>query len=139
METKIKKIQKLLNNYFCKNTSDSWKLPILDNNDTRKDINGYSIPFYTGVTLTYIMKYIIKYKYKKDLVIYSLLDMLDNEEIKSLYCPTLGKIVYENNGTDHWTYKVIRTPERRSEESIKNTWAKGFNIYCAIKEELNKK
>lgn len=148
MNTKIKKIKKikeLISDYLCQEGSTNWHLPILDTPNGLKSTESqeeyednpyYSSSYYTGVTLTYIMKYIIKYKYKKDLVIYSLFDMLDNEEIKSLFCPNINKVVFENNDTDHWTYSVIKEPERDFHNSIADTLPKEFCIYVGIKKLL---
>jgi len=144
-ESNIKKIKELISAYFCKTGLESFKLPILDTPNGLKSIESaeedednpyYDDSYYTGVTLTYIMKYIIKYKYKKDLVIYSLFDMLDNEEIKSLHCPTIGKVVFENNNTDHWTYRVLKTPKRDHFANIAEALPKEFCTYIGIKKLL---
>lgn len=141
MKNKVNKIQKLLNDYF---NDDSRKisshLPILDKSKEELEElwtdNQYITDHYTGVTLTYLMKYVIKYKYKKDLVIYSLFDLLDNEKIKSLFCPTINKVVFENNGTSHWTYKVLKEAKRETYECIRVSAPREFATYLRIKKML---
>jgi hypothetical protein len=137
------KIQKLLMEYFYNNSREiDFHLPILDKpkGELNKAYDGsgdfYEIDYYTGVTLPYLMKYVIKYKYKKDLVIYSLFDLLDNEKIGSLFCPTINKVVFENNNTNHWTYKVVKETKRKTYDCISSAALKEFNTYLRIKKTL---
>lgn len=129
MENKIKKIEKLLSDYFC--DTESSKLLSLDNREMGSPI------FYTGVGMVYIMKYIIKYKYRKNLVIYTLFNMLNDRRIGALYCDDVKKVVFENVNTGHWSYYVLRPPSIDTyARSIADKMKKEFNIFCNIRKQL---
>jgi hypothetical protein len=130
MENKIKKIEKLLSDYFC--DPENSKLLALDNLKMGSPI------FYTGVGMVYIMKYIIKYKYRKNLVIYTLFNMLNDRRIGALYCSDVEKVVFENIKTDHWTYYVLDLPteERTYGRPITDRMQKEFDIFCDIRKQL---
>lgn len=131
MENKIKKIEKLLSDYFCNPVNS--KLLALDNLKMGSPI------FYTGVSMVYIMKYIIKYKYRKNLVIYTLFNMLNDRRIGALYCRDVKKVVFENIRTDHWSYYVLDLPttERTYGRPITDRMEKEFDIFFDIYSIIN--
>ena len=90
MEKEIKEIRKKLKKYF----SDI-KLEVFDN-----PVRAY----YTGVTLDYIFHYVLKNEHSKELVCYTIIDMLLDEELRCLRCGDVKNLVIECKKSDHWTY-----------------------------------
>lgn len=62
--------------------------------------------YYTGVTLNYITYDLFKAKYKKSDVTKCLVELYNNKEIKSLYCPNVKNVVFENKKSAHGTFTL---------------------------------
>ena len=82
---------------YLNDTSDKYKmkLKVLDNKYSK---------YYTGVTLNYITYDLLKAKYKKSDVAKVLKELFLNEEIKSLFCPDIKKVVFEPKTSTHWSF-----------------------------------
>lgn len=60
---------------------------------------------YTGVTIPYIIEYVFKnYNFNSIDIIDHLLYAVENKIISSLYCGSVGDIVFEYILTGHWRY-----------------------------------
>lgn len=60
---------------------------------------------YTGVTVPYILNYVLGGKYNKVIVIDILKKLHNENKLHSLFCPTVNNIVFENPKSNHWNYK----------------------------------
>jgi len=60
--------------------------------------------YYTGVTLNYITYDLLKAKYRKSDVAKCLKELHLNGKIKSLRCPDIKQVVFENNQSMHVNY-----------------------------------
>lgn len=60
--------------------------------------------YYTGVTLNYITYELLKAKYKKSNVAECLVELYENNEIKSLYCGDVKNVVFESKRSPHGTF-----------------------------------
>ena len=138
MKSEFKKVRDLISGYLC-NGSES-KLPMLDvSEETLGNSRFYRKYYYTGVTIDYIHKTLLKNKFNKSLVIYTLFDMLDNEEIKSLFCEDIGNVVFENKYNNHWSYGVEKNTETLNEGgSIVEILPEEFEIYKKIQKQYEK-
>lgn len=95
--------------YF--NNSGNSTLTVLDNHYRH---------YYTGVTLNYITYDLLKAKYHKSDVAKTLIELLKNKSIKSLWCGNVRNYVFENLKTPHWRFD--------SETGTHGMWIK-FNVY----------
>lgn len=84
--------------YFNKNGTKY--LDILDEDVRTHTIN----PFYTGVTLDYIVEYVLENKYPIDDVAECLKQLHLDDEINSLLCNNIKSIVFEPKVSYHWNY-----------------------------------
>jgi len=65
--------------------------------------------YYTGVTLPYIYKCVLKEEYPIEEVKDLLIELHDEDEIKSLYCHTVKDVVFESNLSQHRNYNKNKT------------------------------
>lgn len=77
--------------YFGENNAE---LKVLDESDSKK---------YTGVTIDYVIKYVLKNRFTRKRVISKLLDLHTKEKIKSLYCPDIQDIIFHTI-VGNWTF-----------------------------------
>ena len=70
--------------YFLMNPTKG-KLKVLDNNPL-KDV-------YTGVTLPYIEKFVLKNKFSKEEIVNYIIKHHNRKNLYSLYCPTVKTVV----------------------------------------------
>ena len=96
-------------NYF--NSSGDSTLAVLDNRYRH---------YYTGVTLNYITYDLLKAKYRKSDVAKTLIELLKNKSIKSLWCGNVKNYVFENLKTPHWKF---------NSETGTHDMFFGYNIY----------
>lgn len=95
MENLQNEIKEKILEYFNK----QFGLPILDGQIKNR-------PYYTGVTIDYIYKYIIQEELSKIDLINLLKEMVINKELNSLHCGHIEDIVFESSihKTGHWYY-----------------------------------
>ena len=62
--------------------------------------------FYTGVTLHYIFKYVLKKRYSKTNTAAILLNLLNSETIKCLHCPNIDDMVFNNIECPYWEFII---------------------------------
>ena len=98
--------------YFNKNGTKY--LDILDE-DVRTHIVSQ---FYTGVTLDYIVKYVLKDEYTVDDVAECLKQLHLDDEIHSLLCNNVESIVFEPKVSEHWNYRDNGSMKYREHISI---------------------
>lgn len=87
--------------YFNKNGTKY--LDILD-----EDVRNYPVDkknYYTGVTLDYIVKYVLENEYPIDDVAECLKQLHLDDEIHSLFCNHIEEIVFESKVSSHWNYR----------------------------------
>ena len=72
--------------------------------------------FYTGVTFPYILKYVLKGKHDEKDVAAIMMKMLIQNKLKTLYCPTIKRVVFENAnpGTSHYSFDIIENKIERT-------------------------
>jgi hypothetical protein len=61
---------------------------------------------YSGVTLQYVFKEVLKEEYSIDLVKETLIDLFNKNLINALYCGSVEDVVFEKlKSTPHWCFK----------------------------------
>lgn len=92
MKQQIQEIREKLESYFS-----TMLLPVLDREET-----GTTKLKYNGVTLLYIIKYVLLDEYPQELVCYCLMDMLAKREIRLMHCSTINQKVFRSRFNNMW-------------------------------------
>ena len=100
--------------YFNKNGTKY--LDILDEDVRNHPV--YEKNYYTGVTLDYIVEYVLDNKYSIDDVAECLKQLHLDGEIRSLFCNNIKNIVFESKLSSHWNYSEDGHKEYRTHISI---------------------
>lgn len=85
-------MEELLLEYF-----KQLRLKVLDNSPRS---------YYTGVTIPYIFKYVLKEKYSILEIVDKLLELHQQDKIHCLYCGDVKDVVFENIESIHWNYRT---------------------------------
>lgn len=110
--------REIIMNYFDYTTNNSSLLEILDEGSESADKRGG----YTGVTLTYVWKHVLKQLVSKEDTFNILIDLIKEEYIGSIFCNNIKNYVYEKYESDynHDRYSIEQQIEDLIEDYQEN-------------------
>lgn len=111
------------------------KLPVYDEGlKYRKYDNDDRVFYYTGLTSSYIRKYIFNNKYSISMINYVLVKCVIERKIRTLYCHDVKKVVFHKG--KYSTYVYDPSKQKYMNMCTSSSYSKYLKHYHAIKSYL---
>ena len=110
--------KEIIMDYFDYDKNNSSLLEILDEGSIDAKARGG----YTGVTLNYVWKHILKEKISKRYTLDLLTDLIRNQDITSIFCGNIRNYVFEkyHSDYDHSRYNIEEQIQELEEDYQEN-------------------